>query len=312
MSKKSHRAPHNFCGLPEEFSSWRTSRAVIIPVPYDLTSTYVSGSRRGPDAIISASMNMEQYDEELRAETFRVGIHTQDQLEAAAASPDEMIDSVEGAVSQVVAAGKLPVMLGGEHSLTVGALRALRKKHRTLSILQFDAHADLRDSYQGTRLSHACAARRAAELGSVVQVGIRSLSASEEEFRSGASGVRTFFAADIVSGRVQPQEIIAALGDPLYITIDLDVFDPAIMPATGTPEPGGLGWYDVIGLLRSACEGRTVVGFDVVELCPIPYNVAPDFLAAKLVYRLIGYIFHEELKTRPLKTVKSLKQKDSR
>ena len=307
MSKTLHRVPHNFCGLPEEFSSWRTSRAVIIPVPYDLTSTYVAGSRRGPDAIISASMNMEQYDEELRAETFRVGIHTQDQLDASAASPDEMIDAVEGAVGQVIAAGKLPVMLGGEHSLTVGALRALRKKHRTLSILQFDAHADLRDSYQGTRLSHACAARRAAELGSVVQVGIRSLSTPEEEFRSGASGVKTFFAADIVSGRVRPGEIIAALGDPLYITIDLDVFDPAIMPATGTPEPGGLGWYDVIGLLRSACEGRTVVGFDVVELCPIPYNMAPDFLAAKLVYRLLGYIFIDG--SKPLKTLNAPKKK---
>jgi agmatinase len=287
--------PHNFCGLPEEFSSWLNARAAIIPVPYDLTSTYVSGSRRGPDAIISASMNMEQFDEELRVETFRIGIHTLDQLEAAAASPEEMVDAVEESVSQVIAAGKLPIMLGGEHSLTVGALRALRKKHRRLSILQFDAHADLRDSYQGTRFSHACAARRALEFGSVVQVGIRSLSAPEEEFRSGASALKSFFAADIISGRAKPGEIIAALGEPLYITIDLDVFDTSIMPATGTPEPGGLGWYDVIGLLRSACEGRTVVGFDVVELCPIPSNVAPDFLAAKLVYRLIGYIFHKEL-----------------
>ena len=306
MNKKSHRVPHNFCGLPEEFSSWHNSRAVIIPVPYDLTSTYVSGSRRGPDAIISASMNMEQYDEELHAETFRIGIHTQDQIEAAAASPDEMIVAVEDAVGRVITAGKFPVMLGGEHSLTVGALRALRKKHRTLSILQFDAHADLRDSYQGTRLSHACAARRAAELGSVVQVGIRSLSAPEEEYRSRASGVRTFFAADIVSGRVRPDEIVAAPGDPLYITIDLDVFDPSIMPATGTPEPGGLGWYDVIGLLKNICAARTVVGFDVVELCPMPSNVAPDFLAAKLVYRLLGYIFVNG--SKPLKTLNAQKK----
>jgi agmatinase len=236
-------------------------------------------------------MNMEQYDEELRTETSRMGIHTQDQLETAAASPDEMIDAVEDAVGRVVAAGKFPVMLGGEHSLTIGALRAFRKKHRTLSVLQFDAHADLRDSYQGTRLSHACAARRAAELGSVVQVGIRSLSAPEERYRSRTSEVSTFFAADMISGRVSPDEIVAAIGDPLYITIDLDVFDPSVMPATGTPEPGGLGWYDVIGLLRRVCEGRTVVGFDVVELCPMPSNVAPDFLAAKLVYRLLGYIF---------------------
>lgn len=309
MSKKYNRVPHNFCGLPEEFSSWRNSRAVIVPVPYDLTSTYVSGSRRGPDAIISASMNMEQYDEELRTETFRIGIHTQAQLEAAAASPDEMIDAVEDAVGRVVTAGKLPVMLGGEHSLTVGALRALRKKYRSLSVLQFDAHADLRDSYQGTRLSHACAARRAAEIGSVVQVGIRSLSASEEAYRAKAPGVLTFFAADIMTGRVRPDEIAAAPGDPLYVTIDLDVFDPSIMPATGTPEPGGLGWYDVIGLLKNVCGGRTVVGFDVVELCPMPHNVAPDFLAAKLVYRLLGYIFVNGPK--PLKTLNASRKSKS-
>lgn len=308
MNKKSHRVPHNFCGLPEEFSSWNDSRAVIIPVPYDLTSTYVSGSRRGPDAIISASMNMEQYDEELRTETFRIGIHTEDQLEAAAASPDEMIYAVEDAVGRVVTAGKFPVMLGGEHSLTVGALRALRKKYRSLSILQFDAHADLRDSYQGTKLSHACAARRAAELGSVVQVGIRSLSAPEEEYRSRAENVRTFFAADVMTGRVRPDEIAAAPGDPLYITIDLDVFDPSIMPATGTPEPGGLGWYDVIGLLKKVCAGRTVAGFDVVELCPMPHNVAPDFLAAKLVYRLLGYVFANGPKPlKPLNASRKIK-----
>ena len=294
MNSIPHRTPRNFCGLAEEFSSWNAARAVIIPVPYDLTSTYVSGSRRGPEAIISASMNMEQFDEELRVETFRVGIHTQDQLDPTAASPEGMIAAVEHAVGQVAAAGKLPVMLGGEHSITVGALRALRRRHRKLSILQLDAHADLRDSYQGTPLSHACAARRASEMGKLVQAGIRSLSAPEEQFRAG-SNVTTFFAADIAAGHARPQEIAAELGEELYITIDLDVLDPACMPATGTPEPGGLTWYQVLGILRAACEGRRVVGFDVVELCPIAGNVAPDFLAAKLVYRLLGYIFRGEL-----------------
>lgn len=293
MNRTPHRIPRNFCGLPPAFSSWERSRAVIIPVPYDLTSTYVSGSRRGPEAIIAASMNMEQFDEELRGETFRVGIHTQDALEPTAASPEGMIAAVEHAVGRVAAAGKLPVMLGGEHSITVGALRALRKRHRRLSILQFDAHADLRDSYQGTRVSHACAGRRASEIGKLVQVGIRSLSAEEEKFRA-ASDVATFFAADIAAGRVSASEIAAPLGDVVYITVDLDVLDPAYMPATGTPEPGGLDWYRLTGIIRAACEGRTVAGFDVVELCPIGGNVAPDFLAAKLVYRMLGYVLGKE------------------
>ncbi|MDD5555738.1 MAG: agmatinase [bacterium] len=288
---KPDRVPHNFCGLPERSSSWRTARAVVIPVPYDLTSTYVAGSRNGPAAIIAASTHMETYDEELGVETFRIGIHTQDPLETEASTPARMIAAVESAVGGVAAAGKLPVVLGGEHSVTAGALRALKKRHRRLSVLQFDAHADLRDSYQGTPFSHACAGRRALEAGTLVQVGIRSLSAEEARFRRGAAGLRTFFAADLVARRTDPREIVACLGDPVYITVDLDVFDPSVVPATGTPEPGGLGWYDVIGILREACAARRVVGFDVVELCPMPPGVASDFLAAKLVYRLLGYIF---------------------
>ncbi len=294
MSRTPRFVPRNFCGLPPAYSSWDSARAVIIPVPYDLTSTYVSGSRSGPDAIIGASMNMEHFDEELRVETFRIGIHTQDRLEPTASSPDDMIAAVERAVGRVAAAGKLPVTLGGEHSITTGALRALKRRHRKLSILQLDAHADLRDAYQGTRQSHACAGRRAAEMGTLVQAGIRSLSAEEERFRLG-SDVATFFAADIAEGRVSAQEIVAGLGEELYITVDLDALDPSVMPATGTPEPGGLGWYQLLGILRAACAGRRVVGFDVVELCPIPGNVAPDFLAVKLVYRMLGYVFADLL-----------------
>jgi len=239
-------------------------------------------------------MNMEQFDEELGTENFRVGIHTQDRLETVASSPEAMMGVIDTAVGEVLAAGKLPVVLGGEHSVTIGALRAVRGKFRRFSILHFDAHADLRDSYQGTPFSHACAGRRASEAGKLVQVGIRSLSREEEEFRRGAS-LQTFFAADIVSGRARPRDIVSGLEEDLYITIDLDVLDPAIMPATGTPEPGGLSWYDVTGILRAACEGRRVVGFDVVELCPDANGVAPAFLAAKLIYRLLGYIFMDEL-----------------
>ncbi len=297
MSDKIERVPRNFCALPEEQSSWHNSRVVIIPAPYDFTSTYVAGSRRGPEAIINASMNMELFDEELGIESCKIGIHTQEQLAPVAASPENMIEVVEEAVSEVVFGGKFPVLLGGEHSITIGAVKSLKHKHPGLSILQLDAHADLRNSYQGSRFSHACTGRRTAEMGELVLAGIRSLSAEEEAYRQNSS-ISYYPAADILSGQVKTEEIVSKLGKELYISVDLDVFDPSIMPATGTPEPGGLGWYDILKILRAACRGRTVVGFDLVELCPIPYNPAPDFLAAKLIYRLIGYIFSEELKSK--------------
>jgi agmatinase len=289
---KIQRVPHNFCGLPERYSAFEKARVVVIPAPYDATTSYVTGSRRGPEAIIAASMNMEQYDEELRSETFRVGIHTQDQLEPVVSSPEAMVAAIGEAVGEVLDAKKFPVLLGGEHSVTAGAFKALDKRTDDLTILHFDAHADLRDAYEGTPYSHACVGRRALELGSLVQVGIRSMSSDEAAFLRDAP-VATFMAMDIESGRVSEEDICARLGKRLYITIDLDVFDPSIMPATGTPEPGGLDWYRVLSILRAACRGREIVGFDVVELCPMPYNVAPDFLAAKLVYRLLGYIFYD-------------------
>jgi agmatinase len=297
MTEKHERIPHNFGALPVNQSSWHNSRVVIVPVPYDLTSTYVTGSRRGPEAIIAASMNMELFDEEIENETSRIGIHTEGQLEQISASPERMLAAIEERVNEIASARKLPVMLGGEHSITIGALQALKKKHPHLSILQLDAHADLRDSYQGTKFSHACVGRRAAEAGTLVQAGIRSLSMEEQEFLNG-SAIKQFPASEILREGRRPEEIVSNLGKELYITIDLDVFDPSVMPATGTPEPGGLGWYDVLKILRAACRERTVVGFDVVELCPIPYTIAPDFLAAKLVYRLIGYIFAGELKLK--------------
>ena len=288
------RVPHNFGALPAELSSWESSRAVVIPVPYDATSTYLSGSRHGPAAIISASTNMELYDEELEIETARIGIHTEDALDQVASSPEGMVDAVEQAVGEVAGAGKLPVVLGGEHTVTIGALRAVAARHPKMSILQFDAHADLRDSYQGSRFSHACVGRRAAEIGDLVQVGVRSLSVEEADFRI-ESAVPNISSADILEERLRAEEVISSLGKDLYITIDLDVFDPSVMPSTGAPEPGGLGWYDVIALLAKACEGRNIIGFDVVELCPMPGNHAPDFLAAKLVYRILGYVFVDEL-----------------
>lgn len=299
----------NFGSLDDRLSSFRTANFVVLPVPYDLTASYGSGMRNGPLAIIEASMHMELYDEELRTNTYKAGIHTLPLLEPTTLGPDEMIHRVYKASEYIIKAKKTPVMIGGEHSITLGMARALKKIYPNLSVLQFDAHADMRDSYQDNPFNHACIARRLSEICPVVQVGIRSLSDEEAKFlkqRSEAGsrkqGLRakrpgdtsyclviTYYASDMQNG-FSAEDICSRLTNEVFITIDLDVFDPSIMPATGTPEPGGMGWYDVLGILKTVASRKKVVGFDVVELSPIPGNIAPNFLAAKLVYRIMGYI----------------------
>lgn len=287
----------NFGGLPRDSFEGNSARYAVLPVPYDLTASYISGMRNGPRAIIEASTHMELYDEELGCEPFEAGIETWPQIEATALGPEEMIRRVREAASAMAGEGKLPVMLGGEHSVTLGMVQALLEKHPKMSVLQLDAHADMRDSYQDTPFNHACVARRISELCPIVQVGIRSLCADEAEFlaserkagRRARTRIKTYSALDILGG-ASLDKVVSNLTGEVFITIDLDVFDPSIMPATGTPEPGGLGWYDVLGVLRKAISRKKVVGFDVVELCPLPGNIAPDFLAAKLVYKIMGYI----------------------
>ncbi|NWF56405.1 MAG: agmatinase [Syntrophaceae bacterium] len=295
MTGKFSTVPFNFGGLPRDQSRWENSRVVFLPVPYDLTSTYLPGSRRGPLAILEASTHMELFDEVLGQETYRIGFHTLDALEAVAAGPGEMIDRVEKHVRKVVQAAKFPVLIGGEHSLTLGAARALTKKHPRLSFLQLDAHADLRVSYEGTPFSHACAGRRLSEIGPLVQVGIRSLTRDEYLYiRKGA--VKTLFGHDLAQTPDWQEEVCRSLLPEVYVTIDLDVLDPAIMPAVGTPEPGGLDWRSLTSLLHRVASQKKVVGFDVVELTPIPGLIAPDFLAAKLIYRFLGQIFAPEFR----------------
>lgn len=283
--------PRNFAALPPELCAREAAAAVIIPVPYDLTTSYVPGTRFGPHALIEASAHMELFDDELECEPAAVGIHTMAELEPETAGPEHMIASVEGVVARVLAAGQLPVLIGGEHSISLGALRAVRQSHPQCCVLQLDAHADLRDSYQGSPFNHACVGRRMHELCPLTQVGVRSLSLPEHHFREG-SDITTFFARDIVG---HSEEWIARCVDTLapevYLTIDLDVLDPSIMPAVGTPEPGGLGWFESLELLHAVCRSRNVIGFDIVELCPQPGNPAPDFTAAKLCYKLLGYVF---------------------
>jgi agmatinase len=281
----------NFGGIEPAYTSYRKAPFAVLPVPYDLTSTYHSGSRRGPGAILEASANMELYDEELRRETFRAGIHTLDPLEAEASGPEGMVEAVRRAVSPVVRDGKIPVMLGGEHSISFGAVQALKEAYPGLTVLQLDAHADLREAYQGTPYSHASVARRICGIAPLVQAGIRSLSVEEARFMEGRTcPVKTFSADFILDGGGWLDEICACLSGDLYLTVDLDVLDPAFMPSTGTPEPGGISWRDLLAIVRGAAKRCRIRGFDVVELAPIPGMVAPDFLAAKLVYRIMGYL----------------------
>jgi agmatinase len=282
--------PNSFGALEEEYSSYERSRVVIIPVPYEGTVTYVKGTSRGPKAIVEASKNMELYDEELGRNTFEVGIHTLKQLDVRRQGPERVIGRVARSVRKVVAANKFPVVLGGEHSITLGAVRALRERFPSLSVLQLDAHADLRESYEGTRFNHACVMARVRELCPAVQVGVRSLS-DEEAALIREKNLCVFWAKDIHDNDEWVDDAVSRLSGDVYVTIDLDVFDAGIMPSVGTPEPGGLGWYQTLVFLRGVAEGRNIVGFDVVELTPNDSNIAPDFLAAKLTYKLIGYVF---------------------
>lgn len=279
----------NFGGIDAvEYTSFEDALFAVLPVPYDLTSTYQAGSRKGPAAIVEASSNMELYDEELRKETYRSGIYTLEPLEIDARSPRHMIDRVRNETAQILKSGKIPVILGGEHSISLGVVEAMKEQYPNISVLHFDAHADMRDSYQGTPYSHACVARRISELCPVVQAGIRSMSSEEALFIERTN--REIINPAELNSPDSVERICGKLTKDIYITVDLDVLDPSVMPATGTPEPGGVLWKDLIRLICEVSRNGMIRGFDVVELCPIPGLIAPDFTAAKLVYRIMGYI----------------------
>jgi len=279
----------NFGGIEPECAAYDGATFAVIPVPYDLTSTYQSGSRQGPAAILAASANMELYDEELREVTYRKGIFTAPPIEVDARGPDRMVGAIRQVVADVLMDRKIPVLLGGEHSVTLGAVQAVQAVFPNLTVLQLDAHADLRESYQGTPYSHACIARRIQEFCPLVQAGIRSMSEEEAVFMKNRA-IKTFSADFILDEPAWVDKICAHLNGDIYVTIDLDVLDPAFMPSTGTPEPGGISWRDVLKLIKGASKNCRIRGFDVVELSPIPGHVAPDFLAAKMIYRIMGYL----------------------
>ncbi len=270
------------------------AKVLILPVPYDGTTTYTPGTRQGPSAILQASQHLELFDDEMGQEVFRVGIATLEEMEVDVSSPQAMVAKVRSLGEKILDAGFFPLMLGGEHLLSLGMIQAVASRTENLSILQLDAHTDLRETYQGTGHSNACVMRLASRHGALVPVGIRSLSAEEHRWTEQQS-LQVFYATDIYNRWDWQEKVVAQLRPHVYITIDLDVFDPGVMPAVGTPEPGGLHWYEVLKLLRSVCQARKVVGADIMELCPQPGNIAPDFFAAKLAYKLIAYRFESEL-----------------
>ena len=281
------KEPINFGYLSAEYSSPEDAGIVIIPVAYDGTSTWMKGADEGPEAIIEASANMELYDIETDSEVYKKGIFTEGTI-GGEITTREMIKAVHGAVRYYLEEDKFTVVVGGEHSVSIGSIKAHAEQYEKLTVLQLDAHADLREEYNGSKYNHACVMARAREFCPIVQVGVRSMSCSEKE---SADKSRMFLAQDIHDNTDWIKKVISQLSDNVYITIDLDAFDPSIVPSTGTPEPGGLLWYDVLAFLKAVSDKKNIVGFDVVELCPDSSNKAPDFLAAKLIYKLLSYKF---------------------
>ena len=286
--------PGEFGGSTPTTADFDSARVVILPVPLDRTTSYVPGTRNGPHEILVASSHMELWDEETQTDVHSVGIFTLPEMELPFATMDEVVCEIRRVTMELVSRGKFPIVLGGEHSITPGVVAAVAAKHPGLSVLQIDAHADLRESFMGTPHNHACAMRRTLEHARTTQVGIRSLSA-EEAAAIPSLKTRIFYDFDMRQDPAWIDRVVESLSETVYITIDVDGFDPALMPATGTPEPGGLSWYEALGLLRRVIERRTVVGCDIVELAPIPGNVAPVFMCAKLVYKILSYRFGKGL-----------------
>lgn len=283
----------NFLGLSDDESGYGDSAAVIVPVPYERTVSWGAGTADGPAAIMTASDYVEFYDEILKEEPKRVGIHTAPPVAVDQPDPEAFLSDLEATATQLFGDDKFPVFLGGEHALTTGPVRAAHAAFDDLTVLQLDAHADLRDTYHGTVWSHACVMRRVMELGvPFVSIGVRAVSPEEAELIH-ANDIPVFWSHRIAQRDEWMETAIKALGDNVYITFDVDFFDPSVIPSTGTPEPGGATWHTAMRFLAKVFARRRVVGMDVVELAPIDGLHAPDFVIARLVYRAIGYRFHD-------------------
>jgi agmatinase len=293
-----HVALGAFGGTIPTQPDFEDARVVLLPVPLDRTTSYVPGTRTGPHEILVASSHMELWDEETDTDVHSIGLFTLPEMEFPHADMGDTITEIRRVCSEIVRRDKFPVVLGGEHSITPAVVAAVAERYPDLSVLQIDAHADLRDSFMGTPHNHACAMRRSLEHARrLTQVGIRSLSVEEAE---AAPRLATTIFYDFKMRR-DPNwidRVVESLGDAVYVTIDVDGLDPAIMPSTGTPEPGGLNWDETLALLRKVIEQRRVVGCDVVELSPIPGMAAPNFLCAKLIYKILSYRFGADVRKR--------------
>ena len=279
-----------YAGIDEKYSRIDNSKIVLIPVPYDGTSTWQKGADKGPQAFLDASENMEIYDIETDTEVYKQGVYLADPI-TENSSPEKVVDVVHQTTKKYIKKNKFVTAFGGDHSISIGSIRAFNECFDTLTVLQIDAHADLRESYQGSKCNHACALYEASQTTNLIQVGIRSMDTIETTVMDRE---KTYFAHEMAEDDSWMDSAIDQMTDNVYITFDLDAFDPSILPSTGTPEPGGLLWYETLEFLKQVFEEKNVVGFDIVELCPNPKEKSSDFLAAKLYYKMLTYKFMED------------------
>ncbi|CAL2095661.1 Agmatinase [Tenacibaculum sp. 190130A14a] len=278
----------NYAGIPDQYAKLEKANIVLIPVPYDGTSTWQKGADKGPDAFLQASENMELYDIETNSEVYKEGVYLTEAI-TENSSPEAMVEAVHSEVKKYINKKKFVTIVGGEHSISIGTIRAFDECFNNISVLHIDAHADLRKEYEGSTCNHACAVYEASQNTNLVQVGIRSMDVSE---KSSMNMEKVFFAHDMAVNEDWVDDVLDQLTDNIFITFDLDALDPSIMPSTGTPEPGGLLWYETLDFLRRVFEERNVVGFDIVELCPNELDKSSDFLMAKLYYKMLSYKFY--------------------
>jgi len=285
----------NYAGIPDQFAQLETAKIVLIPVPYDGTSTWGKGADKGPEAFLNASENMELYDIETATEVYLQGVYLADPI-LEKSSEEAMVKAVHATTKSYIKKNKFVTLFGGEHSISIGTIRAFNESFENLTVLHLDAHADLRSSYEGTSCNHACAVHEASQTTNLIQVGIRSMDQIERSF---LDPEKTFFAHDMVKDEYWTDKALELMTDNVFITLDLDALDPSIMPATGTPEPGGLMWYETLAFLKQVFEEKNVVGFDIVELCPNTHSKSSEFLAAKLYYKMLSYKFMDAAATDP-------------
>ena len=287
--------PPNFLGLPPQHCDWEESQALLLPIPYEASTSYGGGTKAGPRAILEASAQVELYDAEFGCEpAVRWGIHTLPALATEMGNAESAINQIDWVVGELIGSGKLLGILGGEHTISAGTARALGRILGPVVTVQLDAHADLRDTYEGSRYSHACAARRMLEAGPLVQLGIRSLDISEAEFlATHPTEVLSISADEMHANGDCKQRVVERIRNrTVFLTLDVDALDPSIMPATGTPEPGGLSWHQMLDTIRLVAAHSHVAAFDCVELSPIAGLHAPNFAAAKLVYKTLSILLH--------------------